>query len=171
MKKALITFYLFIGICTVIDAQISSVKYILKYNETTTFYDVKLYIEEGSATSLVHRTQFNSLISVVVPTGSTVLIPESYNPIVNNHFYGGTAPCEWLLGPPVVSPPAQPENDFYYIYPTLIPVCSYNDIYQGDTITLLNLDINDLLFILHRSNKLSINRQVPISEDFRAFLL
>ena len=142
MKNSIVTLLFILGSFTFIEAQVASVKYLLEYNESTALYDVKIYIEEGSATTIPQRIQFNAQISVIVPTGSTISISDFFNPIENNQDYTGTVPMEWILGNSVISPPGQPESDFHGFYPSLITTSSYNNLFPGDTVTLFNLDIN-----------------------------
>ncbi len=142
MKKSLLLSTFFFGLLITINAQVTSVKYLLEYNDATSHYDVKIVAEEGSATTVPQRTQFNSQITVVIPTGSTISIGEFFNPIENNQTYTGTTPIEWIMGNGVIAPPAQPDEDFYNFFPSLAPVGSYNDIFAGDVITLFSLNIN-----------------------------
>lgn len=142
MKKALSVFIFFSCFYSFSHAQVSAVKYLIEYNDLSGHYDVKLYIEAGSATTLVDRVQFNAQVSVVVPTGSNVGIGEFFNPINDNGFYTGTVPMEWHMGDGTIAPPAQPENDFYEFFPNLAVVSHYNDLFAGDTVTLFSLDID-----------------------------
>ena len=119
-------------------AQIQSVDYQMKYNCETNQYDVKIIILKGSATTIPQRAQFNSQISIVVPTGEQVEITEKYMPLENNQNYNGTTPLKWTLGTGKISPEAQPESDFYGISPTLSPASFYNDLEEGDKVTLFS---------------------------------
>lgn len=142
MKNSIFTLLLILGAITITDAQVTSLKYLLEYNESTSLYDVKIVIEEGSATTIVQRIQFNAQVSIIVPTGSTISMSEFFNPIQDNQDYMGTVPLEWILSAGVISPPGQPESDFYAIFPNLGITSLYNDIFEGDTITLFNIDVD-----------------------------
>jgi len=116
--------------------QVTSVDYLMKYNCETNQYDVNIVILEGSATTIPQRAQFNSQITIVVPSGETLELTETYMPIQNNQAYTGTVPLKWTLGTPLISPSAQPESDFYSITPTLSPAAFYNDLEVGDIVKL-----------------------------------
>ncbi len=119
-------------------SQISSLDYLMKYNCETNQYDVHIVILEGSANSIPHRAQFNSQVSLVVPTGESVQITDMYMPLQNNFNYEGTIPLIWFLGTPVVAPAAQPEHDFYGVTPTLSPASLYNDLAVGDIVKIFS---------------------------------
>ncbi|MEM9548558.1 MAG: Ig-like domain-containing protein [Bacteroidota bacterium] len=142
MQKAILSFLLTLGICSTISAQVSSVKLLLEYNEVSTDYDVKLFIEDGSATTVMNRVQLNSRITVVVPTGSTIQLSEFFNPIQDNANYTGTQPMEWLMGEGTIAPPVQPDEDFYDFFPSLTTTSHYNNLNTGDTITLFSIDVD-----------------------------
>lgn len=118
--------------------QVKKVDYLMKYNCETNKYDVSLMIKEGSATTIPHRAQFNSQISIVVPTGEAVVITNKYMPLQSNQDYTGTAPLDWGLGNPIFSPEAQPENDFYSVIPKLSPASFYNNMEEGDVVMLFS---------------------------------
>ena len=137
MKKNLIL--LFLSLTTsVVFGQIGSVDYVMKYNCETNQYDVSLEILEGSANSVPHRAQFNAQISIVVPNGESIVITNKYMPLQANQNYTGSAPLDWGLGNPIFAPAAQPENDFYSIIPKLSPAAFYNDLEEGDIVTLFS---------------------------------
>ena len=142
MQKTILSFLLAFGIISLVSAQVTSVKLLLEYNAVSTNYDIKLFIEEGTATSALDRVQFNSLIAVVVPTGSTVALSEFFNPIQENDNYTGTIPMEWIMGGMTIAPPVQPDKDFYAFVPSLAIVSHYNNLAAGDTITLFSLSVD-----------------------------
>jgi len=139
-NQFLFLFCLFSGI---ISAQVSSVDYVMIYNCETNQYDVHIEIIEGSATTIPQRAQFNSQISLVVPTGETITLTDTYMPLQNNQLYDGATPLEWWLGTPKIAPAAQPENDFYGITPTLSPASFYNDLHPGDIVKLFSFTAGD----------------------------
>jgi len=113
----------------------------MEHNCETNLYEVKIKILEGEASNVVHRAQFNSQISMVIPTGFDFEIVEFNNPIQNNQNYQGTKPCDWNVFTPVVSPPEQPESDFYAITPQLSPASFYNNLNMGDEVLLFQCKI------------------------------
>ena len=135
--KSLFTI-IFCIIASVSIGQVTGVDYLMKYNCETNQYDVKLVILSGSASTIPQRAQFNSQISVVVPTGEIVEITANYMPLQNNQNYNGITPLNWTLGNGLISPEAQPDNDFYGITPTLSPASFYNDLEAGDIVTLFS---------------------------------
>ena len=136
MKHVLILIFCFAASFSF--GQVSGVDYLMKYNCETNQYDVKLVVLSGSAVSIPERAQFNAQISIVVPTGESIVITNKYMPLQSNQSYSGTAPMDWTLGNPIFSPLAQPENDFYSVFPKLSPASFYNDLHQGDEVTLFS---------------------------------
>lgn len=119
-----------------VKAQVMAATYELVYNQKEKLFDVYLVILEGSANTTRHRVQFNSQISLVVPTGTTMEIVKSHNPFQDNQYYKGTTPLVWELVKPLVAPAPSPKNDFYAVRPVLFPSSFYNDVNQGDKIKL-----------------------------------
>ena len=124
------------------NAQVTSVEYLIEYNESTTFYDCKIVIIEGEAISYMNRIQFNAQYTIEVPTGTEIDIVEYHNPFRENQNYTGTEPMEWEFGYNLISPVEKPESDFYIIDPNLGATAAYNNIYEGDTITLFSLSVD-----------------------------
>lgn len=139
MKKLFVI--LFTCISGVLLGQVNSVDFLMKYNCETNQYDVNLVILEGSATTIPQRAQFNSQISVVVPTGESIEISELNMPRENNQFYDSEVPMLWRFGDPAIAPEAQPESDFHSITPRLSPASFYNDLVAGDEVRLFSLTI------------------------------
>ena len=143
MKKSLLFFVLlFLGIINPGTSQVTSVKYLIEYNDSTSLYDCKIVIMEGEAMAYLQRIQFASLYTIVVPTGAQIQIDTLYNPKESNHSYTGTIPCLWQFGSFELSPPAQPQHDFHSVFPNLSPPSAYNDLIEGDTITLFSLIVD-----------------------------
>jgi len=136
MKNKIILFLCFTSIFCF--GQVQSVDFLMKYNCETNQYEVSLRILEGSAFTIPHRAQFNSQISIVVPNGEGIVIMGKYMPLQNNQDYSSTAPLDWGLGNPILSPEAQPENDFYSIVPKLSPASFYNNLEEGDEVMLFS---------------------------------
>lgn len=144
LKKA-IPCLIFLYYSTLSSAQITSVKYSLKYNVETDVFDGFLIIAGGSATSVIQRIQFNAVYSLVVPTGTKFHISERYMPLQSNQNYAGTVPCEWKIATSVLSPEAKPTRDFYAIVPSLFPTSHYNNLNQGDTIKLFSIKMDTIV--------------------------
>ncbi len=138
--KNLFTFLIFCFV-TSINAQVTSVNYLMEYNCETNLYEIKIRILEGTASNVTQRVQFNSQISMVIPTGLDFEIIEFNNPLQNNQNYNGTTPCNWNVFTPVISPPEQPESDFYAITPQLSPASFYNNLNVDDEILLFQCKI------------------------------
>lgn len=124
-------------------SQITSINFLLNHNCETNLYEVKLKILEGSAMTAGQRSQFNSQISMVIPTGLDFEIVERFNPIKNNQNYEGTEAMNWSTFTPVLSPPEQPENDFYSISPQLSPASFYNNLSEGDEVLLFACKVGE----------------------------
>ncbi|MBL0024891.1 MAG: hypothetical protein IPO98_07645 [Saprospiraceae bacterium] len=120
-------------------AQVTAVKFQLKYDTTTCLYNVSLIIGAGSATTVAQRTGFNAQISFVVPSTDTLEIVQRYMPLQNNAAYNGVLPMEWLVSSTVFEPAAQPQSNFFSIIPSLSPTSQYNNLAVNDTIKLFSL--------------------------------
>ncbi len=131
--------------CSLIaSAQVDKVKYHLRYNEAVCLWEMCLVIEEGAATAPIHRAQFNSQISIVVPTGSIFTIEKSFMPLQANQNYTGTKPLTWFVNNFLSSPQSQPQSDFIGIAPVLNPTSFFNNIKAKDTIMLFRASISGL---------------------------
>ncbi len=124
-------------------SQITSLNFLLNHNCETNLYEVKLKILEGSAATAGERSQFNSQISMVIPTGLDFEIIELFNPLKNNQNYEGTEGMNWSTFTPVISPPEQSESDFYSIAPQLSPASFYNNLSEGDEVLLFTCEIGE----------------------------
>ncbi len=142
MKKVFLFVFLFLGHFFSVKAQVTDVKFLIEYNNFTNLYDCKIVVTGGEATTYPQRIQFNSQYTIVVPTGSQCTIEERYNPREANQNYTGTTPCLWEFGSNAISPQSQPENDFYTVFPNLVPPSAYDNLFVGDTISLFSLYIN-----------------------------
>ncbi len=127
---------------TAISAQVTGVKYLITYNMERCSYTANIVVTNGNAITIPRRSQFNSLYTIVVPTGSVFALDTFYNPIVDNQLYLGTKPTSWTISSFVIAPLAQPQHDFYAIRPEISPACFYNDITEGDTIPLFGFTIS-----------------------------
>ena len=132
------TLLLFVGS---MSAQVTGVNYQLKYDTVDCQYDAFLIINAGDASSISERVQFNSQFSVIVPTGTTVVVDTSYMPLLNNSTYTGTDPIQWQIQSVVTNDPALAGYDFISITPYIdLQTYHYNDLNAGDTIKLFSLN-------------------------------
>ena len=170
MKKTILFLTFTIGIISALSAQITGVKYLIEYNNTMNLYDCKIVISGGEATSYPQRIQMNSQYTIVVPTGTELSMEERFNPLEENQFYTGTVPCLWEFGIKEFSPPTQPQDDFHTVWPNLSPPSAYNDIFEGDTITLFSvstdLDPCDNLIRLFENGVDPGSLDMPSGGDF-----
>lgn len=123
-------------------AQVTNVKYQMRYNTTSCRYDCYLIIVAGTATTSQQRAQFNAQYSIVVPTGTSISVAQNFMPLQSNQTYTGTTPLRWILSSSVLAPAVEPQNDFHSITPTLSPAAFYNNLAAGDTIRLFSLAIS-----------------------------
>ncbi len=124
---------------TQLHAQVTAVKFLLKYDTVTCLYNVNLIIAAGSATTVPQRTGFNAQISFVVPKTDTFEIVQRFMPLQNNAGYGGVLPMEWLVSSTVFEPAAQPQSNFFSVIPSLSPTSQYNNLFTNDTIKLFSV--------------------------------
>lgn len=143
MRKLIYVLILFcsIGINN-LDAQIEELKYLLQYNCETNQYDVNIKIMEGSASTVLQRIQFNSQLTILVPTGMSFEIVDRYQPLEDNQNYQGTIPNEWGTYSPIISPDGHEEYDFYSIAPNLTPASFFNNIDEGEEIMLFSFTVD-----------------------------
>ena len=125
-----------------VDAQITELKYLLQYNCETNHYDVKIKIMDGSANSVLERVQFNSQLTILVPTGKGFELVDRYQPIQNNQTYQGTEPNEWSTFSPVLSPDGHNKYDFYSIAPKLAPASFFNNLEEGEEVLLFSFEVD-----------------------------
>ncbi len=124
-----------------LPAQVTSVQYALLHNQSTNLLDCYIYIDEGQATTVRERIQFNAQYSVLIPTGAEVNIESSYMPLTHNQTFTGENPLKWVITSNLQSPEVYPEFDFYGITPTLAPAGFYNKLSQGDLVKLFSLNV------------------------------
>ena len=78
IKKLSLFFLLCFGFgYPALKAQVMAASYELVYDEKEKHFDVYLVVLEGSASTTRHRVQFNSQVSLIVPTGA-VVEPQSF---------------------------------------------------------------------------------------------
>jgi len=137
-------FVLLLGLWSVtVFAQVQGVDYLMKYNCDANVYDVSIVILSGSASSITERAQFNSQITIAVPTGEQFQFVEQFMPLRDNQDYMSVEPMEWKLGNAAIAPADQPAMDFYPISPVLSPASFYNDLNAGDVVKLFSFVAGD----------------------------
>ncbi len=124
-----------------VNSQVTKVKYFMRYNTSTTYYDCHIVVTAGNATTTQERLQGGSQYSVIVPTGSFVEIINLNMPLKNNQNYTGTEPTIWVLGNQIFAPAAQSQSDFYGITNSVSPSSFFNNIVTNDTIRLFSLNV------------------------------
>ena len=131
LKITAVLFLLFYGWAS--DAQVTGVKYMLKYNDTTAQFDMHLVITGGSATTLTQRIQFNTQITFVVPKGSNINITNRYQPRVPST----SEPINWNT----FALRSHHQYDFISFSPSLAPMSIYDILNIGDTIKLFSFSV------------------------------
>ena len=121
--------------------QVTGVNYFMEYDTLQCRYDCSIIITEGSAILAPYRTQFNSQYTIVVPTGTTVDIEETYLPIQNNQNYDGTTPASWSIGASAFNALGL-GIDYHPISPNLNISSQYYDIVEGDTLKIFSFSIS-----------------------------
>jgi hypothetical protein len=137
-------------------AQVTAVKYQMRYNTTTCKYDFYVIVAAGSTpaplnvnTNFLQRVQGNSQVSFVVPTGTSVSFPSVLNdafhyPFASNQSGTSTTPMKWQISTTVAAPAITPTLDYISITPVLSPSAHWNQQNTGDTIRIFSLDISPI---------------------------
>ena len=141
MRNLIIT--IFCALAITASGQITCTNYVLDYNQETNQYDVKLGILEGSTNTVFQRAQYNTLISIVVPTGQSVNLTDMYMPLKHNQSFNGTIPAKWALSSQINAPQSNPTSDFYSVITVLSPSSFYNDLATGDLVHLFSFTVGD----------------------------
>ena len=147
MKIRFFLYTLIFG-CTLLmqsaQAQVTQVKYQLRFNPTNCRWDAYLIVVQGQAITAPQRAQFNAQFSIVVPTGSNVTVAQNFMPLQNNQTYTGTNPLVWVKSSTVIAPGVTPQFDYISITPTLSPTSFYNNLFPGDSVRIFSLNITPL---------------------------
>ena len=143
--KKVLSFFSLLAIITSVSAQVSDVAYTMKFNEETCLFDCYMIVKEGGAQSMRERVQFNAHYTVVVPTGSEVVVEEVYMPLKNNQGYRSSEPTDWYVSTMLRNPSSRSGSDFYGIAPALTPSAFYNDVRQGDEIKLFSISVTPMV--------------------------
>ena len=120
-------------------AQVEGVSYALSFNASTSSYDCFLIIDEGETFSKMHRIQFYSQVSIVAPTGSNLVVSNSYMPFGGNNTKKSRNSVEWLIADIVSSPIEDSIHDYYSISPNIYQTTFYDNISEGDKLRLFSV--------------------------------
>lgn len=105
----------------------------------TDLFDCKMFVEAGSATSAADRLLIDAQYSIVVATGTTLTVAESYLPLLDNENYMGTVPMDWTIDQVEIDPAELPGYDVYSIVPDNVLPSHFNNLSGDDQITLFSL--------------------------------
>lgn len=141
MRKSLLLLIILLLSCPFF-AQIKGVKYMMKSGFYSNTFDVYIVITDGSATSNVHRSQFNAQISIVTPKEVDQLTITNYMPLQGNVNYSSTTPTVWIASLVSKAPSVDPEHSYFSIVPFLSPSSQYNNLKAGDVIKLFSFKTN-----------------------------
>lgn len=143
--KNLIANIVFLFFSTISIAQVTSISYSIDFDYAegdTSFYDCNIHIDEGNATTISQRIQFNSQFSFVTPSDVSLEVIDSYMPLKNNQSYTGTEPIEWNIGTQVHNPIVFPNKNIYAINPYIdLNTFHYDDLYEDDILALFRIAI------------------------------
>ncbi len=139
-KRIFLLLFVFIAFAIVIEAQVTGVNFLVKYDTSACNYSCYIVIKQGSTNPLIpaHRVQFNANYTIAVPKGSILSRDTFYNPIQLNANYNGINPMKWEIS--VVNVDC-PTYDYYSFVPKLSPVSYYNNLNVGDTVRLFSVKI------------------------------
>ena len=144
VKKNIITTAL-LAVTLGLSAQVSAVKYSLKYNAETCLFDCYLDIDAGKTKMLRHRAQFNSQVTIVAPNGSYVAVQESHMPLKDNQEYRSEASIDWIETSLIDGPAVASDLSFHSFTPTLAPTAFYNDLKAGDQVKLFSVKVDPMV--------------------------
>jgi predicted secreted protein len=117
-------------------AQVSQLKYQMRYNPTTCNYDCYIKIMAGTALTNADRAQFNAQYSIVTP--------KDYNLFVDSSFFPrkpDNSVTTWSITTTVPAPAIRPQSNFYSIVPTLSPTGFYPSLAPGTEYRLFSLRV------------------------------
>ena len=168
LRYALISFILFISFSN-LKGQVFGVEYYLQYSTDSCGYVASIIIEEGSATSVAERAQFNASYNLVTPFGSVLTITNALGPFVGNFTPGqSTIAVDWTIGNFNEGPPVTPDLSYWQVQPDLgNGVSLYNNLNVGDTVQIFEFRV-DPMPVCGEDVRLFENGSDPTSEDFPA---
>ena len=144
------------------SAPVYGVDFLIEYNVDSCHFDAKIVIQEGNAITVQDRTQFNSSYSLVMPEGVVFNIVRSYEPKVLTF---PNPPTEWSVGNSKDGPFVDPSLQFIQVIPEIDPLCVYENVFEGDTVTIFSFTI-DGLDMCGEEVRLFDNDTDPTSLDF-----
>jgi uncharacterized protein YjdB len=128
-----------------IYSQVNGVKYMLKYDPKTDYFDCYLIIADGFAKDIDHRKQFSAKLSLVVPSGTEFSVANAYLPLYNNQNFTGIRPAKWDITTKIKKPKASPRFDYFSFTPDLSEEAHYNQMEAGDTVRLFSLVMDTIV--------------------------
>lgn len=112
---------------------LSEVDYLIEFNETDCAYDCKFIVNQGVAVDPADRIQFNSTYSLVVPSDVTIS-----NSDISNEAPTGVS---WAILAAELSPPSDPDHNFYHILSDNPTAAMHDTLVPGDTVTLFQVQL------------------------------
>lgn len=134
-----------LAVASGLSAQVSAVKYALKYNPETCLFDCYLAVDSGKTKMLRHRAQFNSQVTIVAPNGSHVVVQESYMPLKDNQEYRSEASIDWIETSLIDAPAVAADLSFHSFTPSLAPTAFYNDLKAGEEVRLFSIKVDPMV--------------------------
>ena len=127
-------------------AQVEEVRYALPFDASTSLYDCFLIIDKGETTTNLHKIQFNSQVSIIVPHGARLEVIDNFMPIQDNMLIGlntqaSRNPIEWTITDIVSVPKGNVGSDYYSISPNITQTAFYNDMKAGDQVKLFSIKV------------------------------
>jgi hypothetical protein len=122
--------------------QVTKVTYDLRFNGKN--YVAYLIILDGKTKQAKDRIQFNSQISIIVPSGLSVDVSSYHMPLYDNINYNGKKPMRWEISNELFNVPSLGGKSIYSIKPNFSKTAFYNDLQEGDSIKLFTIDVTPL---------------------------
>ena len=117
------------------NAQVDSLKFQLKFNETNCRYEFYIKIESGTAESYPERILFNSIISLTMQEEITIDSLRGHMPLIGNINGDGTGnPTLWQT----TNTGIENANRYISITPSLSPTSSFDTIQANSEILLFD---------------------------------
>jgi hypothetical protein len=127
-------------IFTLMNGQINSASYKLKYNKKTSLYEAYLHIEKGSSDKRADLIQYNSQMSIFTPKGSQLKIEENSLPFTTNDS-GEEVISSWRVSNKIENVALVNNSTVYSINPKLSPTAYFKELKQGHTYKLFSFSV------------------------------
>ena len=122
-------------------AQVEEVRYALPFDASTSLYDCFLIIDKGETTTNLHKIQFNSQVSIIVPHGARLEVIDNFMPLIGHDTQASRNPIEWTITDIVSVPKGNVGSDYYSISPNITQTAFYNDMKAGDQVKLFSIKV------------------------------